>query len=125
MKIDELLKYVKEGSYEAMVKIGDIYYDRFVSDEDAEESIREAIFWYKRAARALYYPKAQLMLGKIYYYGRGVEQNFEEAVAWYESAAGQGNLEAMYRLGDCYYHGKGVEQNREKAMYWYNKHNKW
>lgn len=34
---------------------------------------------------------AQNELGDCYYYGLGVEQNYEEAVKWYRKSAEQGN----------------------------------
>ena len=38
------------------------------------------------------------MLGVCYYNGRGVEQNYEEAVKWYKKAAEQGNDDAQIML---------------------------
>lgn len=51
--------------------------------------------------------KAQQQLGVRYEAGRGVEQNYEEAVKWYRKAVEQEDDEAEYRLGNCYYEGKG------------------
>ena len=42
---------------------------------------------------------AQCRLGQCYQFGRGVEINVHRAIQWYNRAAGQGNLDAMYNLG--------------------------
>ena len=41
---------------------------------------------------------AQFILGECYYYGWGVEQDYKQAVAWYEQAAKQDNEAAKNRL---------------------------
>ena len=60
--------------------------------------------------------RAQYNLGVCYYFGEGVEQDYEEAVKWYRKAAEQGYARAQYNLGVCYYNGEGVEQDYEKAV---------
>ncbi len=64
---------------------------------------------------------AQTALGFCYNKGRGVEQNYEEAVKWYRKAAEQGYGPAQHNLGVDYYYGDGVEQNYEEAVKWYRK----
>ena len=63
--------------------------------------------------------KAQLALGDCYYYGKGVDRDYENAVHWWVNAAEQGNARAQHNLGYCYYKGLGVEQSDEKAIHWY------
>jgi len=65
--------------------------------------------------------KYQNELGLFYYHGRGVPQNYKEAVKWYNRAAEQGLAEAQYNLGLMYYHGRGVPQNYKEAVKWYNR----
>ena len=67
------------------------------------------------------FDKAQYKLGVCYYYGDGVEQNYEKAVEWYMKSANQGNSNAQNDLGYCYGKGYGVEQNMEKEVEWYTK----
>ncbi|MBQ1931964.1 MAG: sel1 repeat family protein, partial [Muribaculaceae bacterium] len=64
---------------------------------------------------------AQNNLGDCYYNGRGVDQNYDEAVKWYRKAAKQGNAPAQYNLGYCYYNGHGVDKNYDEAVNWYRK----
>ncbi|MDD2724981.1 MAG: tetratricopeptide repeat protein [Methylovulum sp.] len=65
--------------------------------------------------------QAQYKLAENYLCGTGVEQNFHEAVKWFQKVAQQGDSAAQGRLGDCYYYGRGVEQNYSEAIKWYEK----
>jgi TPR repeat protein len=60
------------------------------------------------------FKEAQFNLGNMYSDGRGVQQDFKQAVAWYRKAAGQGIAEAQYNLGHMYYQG-GVQQDFKQA----------
>ena len=53
--------------------------------------------------------------------GHGVEQNWQEAVKWYEQGAQCGDLQSMHNLACCYEGGEGVEQNEDRAFYWYRR----
>ena len=55
-------------------------------------------------------PFAQSFLGVMYENGRGVPQDYDEAVKWYRLAAAQGDAHAQYNLGVMYENGKGVPQ---------------
>ncbi len=65
--------------------------------------------------------EAQYKLGECYYYGNGVEQDYQKAVEWYEKSAKQGYAKAQNNLGFCYGKGYGVEKNLEKEVEWYMK----
>ncbi|MEQ9918630.1 tetratricopeptide repeat protein [Pectobacterium aroidearum] len=60
---------------------------------------------------------AQLELGDRYYDGNGVEENDEQAKAWYMKAAEQGNADAQYEIGAMYFD----EQESAKAIPWFKK----
>ena len=60
-------------------------------------------------------------LGKMYYEGTGVAQNYNEAFKWYQKAANNGVTGAYTWLGVMYYNGQGVAQNYEKAFLWTKK----
>ncbi|WP_409308050.1 tetratricopeptide repeat protein [Pectobacterium sp. B1J-3] len=60
---------------------------------------------------------AQLALGDRYYQGYEVEENYEQAKAWYMKAAEQGNADAQYELGAMYFD----EQESAKAIPWFKK----
>jgi len=61
---------------------------------------------------------AQNDLAGRYYQGKGVPQDYAEAVAWYRKAADQGNREAEYGLGFMYREGKGVPRDPTQAINW-------
>ena len=60
--------------------------------------------------------RAQTELGRRYFQGDEVEENFQEAVKWWRKAAEQGGDSAQYNLGWMYSNGKGVEQNAKEAV---------
>ena len=65
--------------------------------------------------------EAQNSLGVNYRDGLGVEQDFKEAVKWFEKAADQGVADAQTNLGIMYVEGLGVEQDFKEAVRWYQK----
>ncbi len=67
------------------------------------------------------YAKAQHELGDCYYDGKGVAQDFLQALQWCRKAAEQGNAEAQCSLGACYYWGYGVAQDYQQAAQWFRK----
>jgi TPR repeat protein len=86
--------------------------------EDTEESRREMVKWYTRAAENGH-AVSQFNLGNIYYAGRGVGQNYTVAADWYELAAAQGVARAQDNLGLMYFHGRGRPVNPEVAVHWF------
>lgn len=70
--------------------------------------------------------------GASFYFGRGVPQDYGEAMKWYRKAAEQGHAKAQNNLGDCYVYGDPeseaivtdsdeVEIRFGKAVAWYRK----
>jgi TPR repeat protein len=57
----------------------------------------------------------------MYDKGRGVPQDYAEAMRWYHKAAEQGNTLAQANLGDMYLTGRGVPQNYAAAARWFHK----
>jgi len=62
---------------------------------------------------------AQYNLGMMYDYGKGVTQDYKEAVKWYLLAAEQGSASAQYNLGVMYDNGEGVIQDYVRANMWF------
>lgn len=62
---------------------------------------------------------AQFFLGLIYHQGRGIPQNYQEALNWYRRAANNGFSHANYHLGQMYHNGDGVKQNYSEAARFY------
>ena len=65
--------------------------------------------------------RAQNQLGFMYETGRGVEQDYDEAVRWYRRSAEQGHALGQSNLGFMYRAGRGVEQDDEEAVRWYRR----
>ena len=62
--------------------------------------------------------EAQIVLGAMYFQGRGVAQDYKQAVAWTRKAAEQGHAQAQGVLGAMYFHGRGVAQDYKLAYVW-------
>ena len=61
--------------------------------------------------------RAQLDLGRLYFRGEGVEQNYEKAHWWFSEAAEQGSRIAVTNLGILYAGGYGVKKNLNHGIY--------
>ena len=66
---------------------------------------RDAIYWYVQAAKQGH-DKAQCTLGNIYYQGKIVSKNLNNAILLYTNAAQKGNVEAQFNLGNMYAKGE-------------------
>jgi TPR repeat protein len=64
-------------------------------------------------------PGRSAQLGCMYYEGRGVPQDYKQAMFWYRKAADQGDAGAQNNLGLMYNKGRGVSQDYEKAYFWF------
>ena len=65
---------------------------------------------------------AMLNYGAIFYNGRGVEQDFNQAIHWYREAARRGNPRAINNMGYQYYYGRGdLEVDMEMAYRCFSK----
>ncbi len=64
--------------------------------------------------------EAQLYLGNMYRQGKGVAQDYTEALKWLKLAAAQGDALAQYALGFMYDQGQGVAQDYARAHMWFN-----
>ena len=68
---------------------------------------------------------APYMLAECYFYGRGVDQDYKEAVKWYEKTLDvheECSIYlgcAQYKLGVCYENGYGVAMSKEDALSYY------
>lgn len=63
---------------------------------------------------------AQSQLGFMYANGKGVPQDYVEAVKWLLLAANQGDARAQFNLGIMYHSGRGVPQDAAEAVKWYH-----
>ena len=59
--------------------------------------------------------KAMFNLGKLYYYGNGVHQDYSRAKELFDESAQNNNSDALVALGKLYFYGEGVEKDYSKA----------
>jgi len=62
---------------------------------------------------------AEHLLGLMYYMGRGVPQDYKQAMVWHRKAALQGKADAQYVVGAMYYTGNAVIQDQKQATVWF------
>lgn len=95
-----------------------VKYSRIIRLEKAIEcgDTKAAVELERFKADILNDPESQVELGSRYYSsGDRTEENYKEAVRWYQKAAEQGNPSAQCRLGFCYINGKGVEKDKDEG----------
>lgn len=61
-------------------------------------------------------PRAQVMLGRCFENGLGVEQDLAVAAQWFQLAAEQNDSEAQVLLAYCYEIGAGVPKNPQEVQ---------
>lgn len=63
---------------------------------------------------------AQYQLGTMYNIGKGVDRNPDQAFAWFQKAARQGHMGAMYELAVAYYNGEtlGGTTRQDVGLAW-------
>ncbi len=64
---------------------------------------------------------AQHWLGLIFSKGKGIPQDYGQAVKWRRLAAEQGDAVGQFNLGRMYEQGLGVQQDYKAAFGWYEK----
>ncbi len=66
-------------------------------------------------------PSAQFEVGARLAEGKGIDQDFKNAIEWYQRSASHGFAQAQYRIGTHYERGLGVEKDAERARVWYQR----
>ena len=66
------------------------------------------------------YDKAEFMLGKMYAFGEGVPEDYNQAIQWFTKAAEQGNADAQFCLG-VQYGWVSVVKDAKQAAQWFSK----
>ena len=64
--------------------------------------------------------QAQFALGNYYFRGRGVAQDYTQALIWYRRSADQGFAPAQNQLGNMYEHDFGVKTDYARAITYYH-----
>ena len=80
---DKIVPAIENVQAEAQCNLADIYY---FGEGNIEKNLDRAFYWYKKSAEQGN-EMAQFMLGKMYYYGEGVEENRTIAFMWINESA--------------------------------------
>ncbi len=89
---------------------------RRVEDPEAARAFRETLRLAKGGDVV-----SQVLVGRYFEEGRGVEANEREALRWFRMAAHAESLEGVFYLARCYELGIGVEPDSDKAFRGYKK----
>jgi hypothetical protein len=96
-----LVELAKEAARERQANLGDAAtHRRYDGDPQAAE-------WFLIAER--------------YYYGRGAQQSYEEALNWYRRAAEYDHPDAIYSVGWMHAAGEGVDRDFAEAARWHRR----
>lgn len=109
------LAAAKQGAPEAHFRAAQI----LASDRATAGSLAQAVQHFRVAAETANHSGAQYQLGKMYFEGHGVGQNYAEALKWYERAARNNAPEAQYLMGTMAEDGWGRPKNLVEAYIWY------
>jgi TPR repeat protein len=106
----------EQGSKEAQAMLGYIYSNG--GKWGVQKNLQEAYKWYRLAAENGE-AQAQVALGRMYWEGRDIPQDYREAMRLFELAAAQGASGGQTSLGIMYLNGNGVEKDYEAALKWF------
>ena len=111
------LRAAKSGNDRARTQVGLMYYNGIGTEVNYNEAAKwlniHPIF-FLRDAPAVY------TLAEMYFYGRGVKQNYSKAFDLYQFAAINGrNFNAWFRMGEMYEYGYGVPVDNQNAIKFY------
>ena len=66
-------------------------------------------------------PSASFEVATRFAEGRGIKQDFKQAMTWYQRASAKGSAIAQYRLGTLYERGLGTPIDTTRARLWYKR----
>jgi len=92
--------------FSSYIKLGDYYFH-------VDKDYKKAMYWYKKALAITNFSKANHMVGRMYYSGLGVEQDYLEAINYFSKSPKYDESKNM--IGVMYALGQGFDQNNEKA----------
>ncbi len=104
----------KEGSDEALLALSYCRQKGKYMKQDEQKAFDLLVESFRQKPT----PEKANLLGDAYLDGKGVEQDYEQALECYQWAANNGNAIAALSLSKMYKGGVGVEQNDETAMTW-------
>ncbi|MDD3669518.1 MAG: tetratricopeptide repeat protein [Alphaproteobacteria bacterium] len=112
--LEYLKKAAHAGNVEALYMLGDAYLD----GTEVEKNLNYAFGFYLMAALKGE-KKAQYQIGRLYYAGRGVPQDYESALKWLGRSANQGYVLAQQELANIRLNNKKIV-NPLDAYAWFS-----
>lgn len=111
--------YYQLGNYKCPFLLGRMYSEERFGHIDYQKAAE----WFERG-RIVISGESEAKLGRCYYYGLGVPQDYKKAyhlmVKWAMSH-NDNAAEAMFLVGDMYYYGQYVDEDRVQAIEMYRK----
>ncbi|OJW69903.1 MAG: hypothetical protein BGO68_03215 [Candidatus Amoebophilus sp. 36-38] len=135
-----------QGNAYAQKNLGDLYKN---GSEEVTKNYQEALKWYRKAADQGHDGAGeqiillthvsknflsnlisqaekgdiaiQSYLGDIYYYGWGIDKDYQKALETYQKAAKKEHSHAQFQIGEIYFNGWGVTKDYQKALEAYEK----
>lgn len=104
----QLNKSVNTIPVEHIKHIGNYFFE-------VKNNYKKGVYWYNLAVD-LGDAISCYVLGKVYFEGLGVNQNFLEAFTHFNKALQRGITKSKVYLGRCYMQGLGTERNKEIAL---------
>lgn len=80
-----------------------------VRNDNPQQNYLEGFLYASKAADVHHIPQAEHLVGLIYEYGIGIQQDFTKALNYYRRAAEQRYIESMYNLALMYVYGRGTD----------------
>ncbi len=91
-----------------------------IGSERPYKTDSKTLLSYLKSAAADGITQCELTLGKLYWNGLLVPQNWKLAVQWMQRAAQKGDPESQSGLGEAYFTGRGVTRDLVRAYFWFS-----
>jgi hypothetical protein len=112
--LDALLSAARAGDGGASRRLGDLYLEGAMVEQDFDEAFR----WYSLGA-SQGDAAAQSNLGMMFRHGTGCRPDDARAVFWFRRSAEQGHAPGQYNLARQYLLGEGVAPELAEAARWF------
>ena len=113
-----VVEFLRHSSSEKAQTVVSEYEERVATDRHNRDAEPDEVTEMRGLAEQGDSASEYYIRGWCYANGRGVSQNDEKAVEWYQKAAEQGHAIAQYDLSWMYQYGRGVSQNASEAVKW-------
>ncbi|POG74949.1 kinase-like domain-containing protein [Rhizophagus irregularis DAOM 181602=DAOM 197198] len=115
--VQKLIKVINRKHDKESINFQD--FQRFINQQILElnQSSDNLVKWLTKQVN----PQYIYLLGLLYYYNIGTEENSTKAFKLFLKASEDNYLTAQVYLGKCYYDGFGIESNKNLTFNWYQK----